>query len=88
MAATLDCMATCEAQQGEVIKEFIEKHGVKVHYWSPEMLSLFQKTWNEILVEEQKDPFFKKVWDDLQAFRETYRYWVSLGYLPRPEPPK
>jgi len=88
MAGTLDCMAECEFSQGGIIKEFIEKDGVKVVYWPKEMLALFQKTWNEVAQEEMKDPFFKKVWDDLQAFRDDYKYWVSLGYLPRPEPPK
>ena len=87
-AGTFDCMTTCEFSQGEVVKEFIEKHGVTVHYWSKEFLELFHKTWNEVLEEEKKDPFFKKVWDDLEAFRETYKYWVSMGYLPRPQPPK
>lgn len=72
-----------EAAQGPVIKENIEQNGVQVRYWSPEMMELFEKTWEEVVAEQQKDPFFKKVWDDLQAFRADYEYWQRHGFLPR-----
>ena len=48
-----------------------EERGVQVKQWSPEMIETFRKTWEEVAAEQSaKDPFFKKVWDDLQAFPE------------------
>lgn len=76
-------LATGEALQGPVIKENIEEHGVKVRYWSPEMIETFEETWQEVVAEQTKDPFFKKVWDDLQQFRDDYSYWQRHGFLPR-----
>jgi TRAP-type mannitol/chloroaromatic compound transport system substrate-binding protein len=42
------------------------------------------------VVEENKaaDPFFAKVWADFAEFDEEYKYWASIGYLPRPAAPK
>ena len=66
-----------------MIIENIEKHGVQVRYWSPEMMKLFQDTWQEVVADQTQDPFFKKVWDDLQEFRSSYEYWQRHGFLPR-----
>ncbi len=33
-----------------------------------------------------KDPFFKKVWEDLQSFRGEYKIWQTYAFLPRPKP--
>jgi len=76
--------AYTEAIQGKVIRENIEKRGVKNMYWSEEMLAAFKKAWLEVVAEESaKDPMFKKIWEDLEAFRKDYAYWQSLGFLPR-----
>jgi len=86
-AATLNEMTVCEYHQGYVIQENVQKRGVVNHYWSEEFLELFNEKWNEVIKEErQKDEFFSKVFDNLQSFRETYRYWSSLGFMPRPTP--
>jgi TRAP-type mannitol/chloroaromatic compound transport system substrate-binding protein len=52
------------------------------------MLDVFRQTWGEVVEEQSKDPFFKKVYDDFSAFHENYEYWASLGFMPRPTPPK
>jgi TRAP-type mannitol/chloroaromatic compound transport system substrate-binding protein len=58
-------------------------------YWSDEMLAAFKKSWEEVRQEQAaKDPFFKKVWDDLAAFRADYAYWSRVGFLPREIGPK
>jgi len=31
----------------------------------------------------RRDAFFKKVWDDLVAFRESYDLWEANAFLPR-----
>jgi TRAP-type mannitol/chloroaromatic compound transport system substrate-binding protein len=88
-ASVADSFAHTEAIQGKVIKENVEKRGVKNKYWSKDMLNLFKKTWLEVAAEQSsKDAFFKKVWDDYSAFNKDYQFWSSLGFLPRPEPPK
>ena len=88
-AATLDTMALSESIQAKVMKENVEKRGVKNIYWSDEMLAKFKKAWEEVAKEESaKDPFFKKVLDDLNAFRSEYKIWLDYAFLPRPKPGK
>lgn len=82
-AATLDAFAMTEAIQAPVIKENVTKRGVNNMYWNEEMLAAFQKAWNEVVDEQSKDPFFKKVYDNMQAFREDYKYWSEWGFMPR-----
>jgi len=77
-------LAYTEAIQGPVIRGNVEKRGVTNMYWSDEMLDAFKKAWLEVVEENcAKDAFFKKVWDDLSAFRADYAFWSSLGFLPR-----
>jgi len=86
MANVTNTLAYNEAVQGKVIKDNIEKRGVTTMVWSDEMLDAFKKAWMEVVEENcAKDPFFKKVWEDLSAFRAEYAYWSKLGFLPRPK---
>ncbi len=86
-AATADSFAFGEAVQFDSMLKNVNERGVKNKYWSPQMLALFEKTWKEVAAEQAaKDAFFKKVWDDLSAFRDKYRLWNAYGFLPRPEP--
>jgi TRAP-type mannitol/chloroaromatic compound transport system substrate-binding protein len=84
MAATANSFAEGEAVQFAVMKDNVENKGVKLKYWSDDMLTLYQKTWEEVATEmASKDAFFKKVWDDMQEFRSGYEIWESYGFLPR-----
>jgi TRAP-type mannitol/chloroaromatic compound transport system substrate-binding protein len=88
-ASLMQSLAIAEGSQGPVIKENAETRGVKNMYWSDEMLAAFKKSWEEVRQEQAaKDPFFKKVWDDLAAFRADYAYWSRVGFLPREIGPK
>lgn len=81
-AATLSNLAYCEAIQFPILKENVEKHGVKNMRWTPEMLAQIEAAWKDVVTEEsEKDPFFKTVWDDLSAFRAEYLKWSRLGFL-------
>ncbi len=82
-AAMTEGFAQGEAIQFDVMKENMEKRGVKIMYWSDEMLALFYKTWLEVVEENKKDPFFTKVWSDLSNFRDGYDLWESYAFLPR-----
>lgn len=87
MASTLNTMAWTESIQYQVMMENESKHGVKNHYWSDDMLAQFKTAWSEVAEEEAaKDAYFKKVWEDIQAFRADYKIWKDYGFLPRPKP--
>ena len=84
MAGLTHTLAYSESIQGPVIRENEKTRGVKNMTWSAEMIKTFEKTWLEVAKEESaKDPFFKKVWDDLSAFRQDYAYWSKRAFLPR-----
>ena len=88
-AGTIDSMAYSESIQSKVMKANVEENGVKNMYWSDEMLAKFKAAWEEVAEEESaKDPFFKKVLDDLNAFRSEYQLWKDYAFLPRPKPNK
>ncbi|MBU1340417.1 MAG: TRAP transporter substrate-binding protein [Proteobacteria bacterium] len=83
-SATLSNLAYCESIQAPVMKENVASHGVKNIKWSDEMLDTFESAWMEVVKEESvKDPMFKKIWDDLAAFRAEYKTWSDYGFLPR-----
>ena len=88
-ASVADSFAHGEALEGVEIKRNVTEFGVTNHYWSDEMLAAYKAAWLEV-VEEKKaeDAFFAKVWADFSAFDEEYKYWSSIGYLPRPPAPK
>jgi TRAP-type mannitol/chloroaromatic compound transport system substrate-binding protein len=83
-AAMLDGLALGEAIQFPVMKENLEK-GVENRYWSDEMLDAFRSKWEEVVAEQSaKDPEFKRIYDNLQAFRSDYELWNEWAFLPRP----
>jgi TRAP-type mannitol/chloroaromatic compound transport system substrate-binding protein len=87
MASTLNTMAWTESIQAKVMLENEEKHGVTNMYWSDDMLDQFRASWEKVAEENAaKDAFFKKVWEDIQAFRAEYKIWKDYGFLPRPKP--
>ena len=70
-----------ESVQAKAIKE-IQSKGVTLHYWPPEMLALYKKTWEEVAKEQsEKSPEFKKAWESYSAFRAEYKVWKDFGYL-------
>jgi len=74
-------MSVGEAVQPTALKE-IESKGVKLMTWGPEFLQAFEREWKKVAVEQaQKSPEFKKAWESLSAFRETYSIWRERGYL-------
>lgn len=83
-ASMTDSFAEGEAIQHDVMKTNVEKNGVIMKQWSPEMLDIFRTTWAEVAAEEAgNDAFFKKVLDDMTAFRDGYSIWKENAFLPR-----
>ena len=86
-AATADSFAYTEAIQADAMTRNVKERGVTNKYWSDDMLALYQKTWHDVVQEQAgKDVFFKKVWDDLSAFRSKYDIWEAHAFLPRAQP--
>ena len=83
MASMTNSVAEAEAVQGEALTRQRDENGVHLRYWSDEMLETYRGAWAEVLEEQQGDPMFKKVWDDLSAFRESYDLWEKHAFLPR-----
>jgi TRAP-type mannitol/chloroaromatic compound transport system substrate-binding protein len=84
-AQMAESFAEGEAIQFDVMKENVEKNGVKIMYWNDDMLATFKKTWGEVVTELSADPFFKKVYDDLSTFGAGYDIWEAHAFLPRAE---
>lgn len=83
-ASMADSFAEGEAVQAEAMIANRDKHGVSIERWNKEQLAAFKKAWDEVAAEEAtKDPFFKKVWDDLKGFRDKYQIWKTNAFLPR-----
>ncbi|PID95757.1 MAG: C4-dicarboxylate ABC transporter [Alphaproteobacteria bacterium] len=60
----------------------LEEQGVTVHKWSDEMLAAFSGAWDEVVAERSAaDADFKRVWEQIQAFRADYATWGDLGYV-------
>jgi len=74
--------AQTEADNAPAMLKMQDEHGVQVRRYSDEDLAAFEKAWNEVVAEESaKDPLFKKVAEDYQAFREQYRIWGEAQAL-------
>lgn len=78
-----DSLAEGEASQFDAMKKNEEKNGVIIKTWSPEMLATFRTKWGEVVEEQKADPFFAKVWADLNGFSENYGVWKKRAFLPR-----
>ena len=82
-ASMADSYAEGEAVQYDALIENTEKNGVKIKRWTDADLDTFRKAWAEVIVEQSEDPFFKKVYDDLDGFRTKYAVWKKNAFLPR-----
>ena len=83
MASMTNSVAEAEAVQGETLVRQRDENGVKLRYWSDEMLEIYRGAWEDVLKEQQGDAMFRKVWGDLSAFRESYDLWEKHAFLPR-----
>ncbi|MGR3513639.1 MAG: TRAP transporter substrate-binding protein [Paracoccaceae bacterium] len=83
-ASMADSFAEGEASQFEALQKNIEENGVQIRKWSPEMLDVFQATWEEVAAEESaNDAFFKEVYENMMTFRAQYDLWEENAFLPR-----
>lgn len=74
-------LAEGEAIQFAALQE-LEKNGVVIHQWSPEILAELEAAWEEVVAEQvAADADFARSWESLSAFRANYARWKELGYL-------
>lgn len=72
-----------EVEQAQALSD-LKKQGVQVHYWSPQMLQVFDNAYHVVEKEMRiKDADFKRVDDAYRQFRERYSEWNQLSRLPR-----
>ena len=64
------------------LRGLVEKHGVKIHYWSDAILARMKSAWEEVIAEESaRDPDFKRAHESYSDFRKKYAIWKDHGYL-------
>ena len=84
LANIMTNLAEGEATNYAAMVDNTENNGVILKQWSPEMLAAFEGAWDEVVAElADGDPFFQKVWNDLQEYRAGYAVWSKNIYLPR-----
>lgn len=77
-------LAEGEASNFAAMVDNVENNGVINKQWSPELLTAFEDSWNEVVTElSDGDEFFQEVWTDLQEYRAGYKTWSTSIYLPR-----
>ena len=75
-------LAQGEATQWSAMKKMRDDYGVILKRWPDEIISEFEKAWQEVVIEEsEKNENFKKVYNSYSKFREEYSLWSELGYL-------
>jgi TRAP-type mannitol/chloroaromatic compound transport system substrate-binding protein len=62
-------------ENGVLLKEAKEKHGVKVYDVPPDIFEAYTKAVNEVLEKYKSDPFFKKVLDSQREYADLIRPW-------------
>lgn len=83
IATNLRSITEAEFKTGSVIQEFKTKPGLTVMTYPDEVLMTFKRTWHELAQElSRKDPFFKKVYDDLEEFMQQQQVWQAHSKLP------
>lgn len=81
-----DAAITYGLAEGEAIQfaalEELEKNGVQIHQWPPEILAELNAAWDEVVAEQVAgNEDFARVWDSLSTFRANYKKWKDIGYL-------
>ncbi len=80
-AQMLDEVAQADALQSAAMKE-LQKKGVNIKTWSPEILKALEVKWAEVVKEESaKSPAFKEIYASYEKFRADYAIWQQNGYL-------
>ena len=83
MASMTNSIAEAESLQGATLARQQTENGVTLESWSKKMLAVYRKAWEEVVVEQNENASFKKIWDNLSRFRADYDEWEKRAFLPR-----
>ena len=83
MASMTNSIAEAESLQGATLARQQTENGVTLESWSKKMLAVYRKAWEEVVVEQNENESFKKIWDNLSQFRADYDEWEKRAFLPR-----
>lgn len=84
MASVTNSIAESESNQFNAMIKNQEERGVNVKSWDKDMLNTFRSAWDDVAEQlASEDEMFKKVYTDLNTFRENYKVWVNRAFLPR-----
>jgi TRAP-type mannitol/chloroaromatic compound transport system substrate-binding protein len=79
-ATTLWGLTRGLAVQGPALAS-LEKEGVTLHRWSPELMALFRKHTDEVMAEAAaEDAEFAEAWRSLRDFLATQARWAGMAY--------
>ena len=82
-ASVTNSIAESEYIQFSAMKKNDQDRGVITQTWPLEILNSFKAAWEEVVIEQKKDPMFKEVYEDLDSFRKNYAVWSSKAFLTR-----
>jgi len=78
-AANVVMLAEYDARNGPALERLIAS-GTQLRFWSPEVLSHFERAMNEIhQINASNNPFYLKVHDDYMAFKKSAREWTRIA---------
>ncbi len=73
-------MADAEMANARAYRQVRAAGQVEFRTWSPEILAAFEAAWNEVVAEKVAlDPFFARVWKDIEAFRSEREGWLAVS---------
>jgi TRAP-type mannitol/chloroaromatic compound transport system substrate-binding protein len=74
--------AETEALNFPAMQKMKSEYGVTNHRWTDDQLAVFEKAWNEVVVEESaRDATFKEFADSFYEFRKGYAIWGEAQAL-------
>jgi TRAP-type mannitol/chloroaromatic compound transport system substrate-binding protein len=78
----LQGLAEGDAIQAAALREMRAK-GVEIRTFPEPVLQALRQAWDAVAAEESNaDPTFKRIYDQLTAFRAEYRLWRRIGRMP------
>ena len=74
-----DGIAETDQGQGEALS-LMQSKGVQFREYPPEVMTVLQEKWLEVVAEESaKNPNFKKAWDSFAAYKESNAIWTKYS---------
>lgn len=74
-------IAEGEAEQWKAMRA-MQKAGVEIRRWPPEIIAALEAAWNEVAAEEaERNPNFRRIYGSYLAFRREYVLWNDHAHI-------